>query len=172
MNNGLTAVILAAGMGTRLREVVGEQPKGLLRLGTSELIIRSLEILRHFGIEKIVMVTGYKEEDYQKSLAEKNIQVEFVTNHDYASTGSMHSLSLAEELVDSDILLLESDLFYEQLAIQTLIEQPGSAILLSGQTNSGDEVYVYGNQGKIDYISKEKKTEFTKQGELVGISRI
>jgi len=169
----LSAVILAAGMGTRLRDIVGEKPKGLLQLDGKELIVRSLELLQEFGIQNIVMVTGYNEEQYLERLQTEFPQVRFLCNKDYSITGSMHSLFLAQEALPSDFLLLESDLFYEKRALSTLIETPQeSAILLSGKTNSGDEVYVYGKDNQIELITKKPSDEFTLQGELVGISKI
>jgi len=55
-----TAVILAAGMGVRLRNVIGVCPKGLLEIEGKSLIIRSLERLKSEGIDRVVIVTGFR----------------------------------------------------------------------------------------------------------------
>ena len=166
------AVILAAGMGVRLRNVVGEIPKGLLEINGQTLISRSLECLKSFGVNQFIVVTGYQEEKYHEALKQKFPDMTFITNEDYAITGSMHSLLLAADHIQSDFLLLESDLLYEARTISTLLQQNRSTVLISGATNSGDEVYIYGGSDKIEKITKEKLASLTLQGELVGVSRI
>lgn len=168
-----TAVILAAGMGTRLREVVGGKPKGLLEINGNEIMKQSLDRILKNGIEKIIMVTGYESDVYQETLKEQYPMIEYVQNPDYARTGSMHSLYLAKEKIEGNFLLFESDLLYENRCISVLLElEQEDAILLSGATQSGDEVYIYGQNGLIELITKEAREELNKQGELVGISKI
>ena len=66
-----TAVILAAGMGIRLRNVTGLLPKGLLEIGGKSLISRSLENLKNEGIDRAVIVTGFQESLYHDKLQKK-----------------------------------------------------------------------------------------------------
>jgi choline kinase len=168
-----SAVILAAGMGQRLREIIDDKPKGLLAIDGKELVWRSLECLINHGITDITMVLGYMREKYIETLKEAFPDIKYVQNPDYAETGSMHSLLLAREQLRSDFLLLESDLLYEDRCISSLLEDPGDeAVLISGATHSGDEVYVHGEDGLIKYIAKKKHPDFISQGELVGISKI
>ena len=63
-----TAVILAAGMGVRLKNVIGECPKGLLEIEGKSLIIRSLERLKSEGIDRVIIVTGFQDTMYHKHL--------------------------------------------------------------------------------------------------------
>lgn len=168
-----TAVILAAGMGSRLREVIGDRPKGLLVIDEREIIKRSLDCLLNNGISEIIMVLGYLSEKYIQALNLDYPQIKYVQNPDYAVTGSMHSLFLASEHLTKDFLLLESDLLYENLCISSLIaDRSDEAILISGTTHSGDEVYVHGVSGFIKRIAKKKDPGLVSQGELVGISKI
>ena len=168
-----TAIILAAGMGTRLNAVISNKPKGLLNIEGKEIIKTSLERLIAHGIKNIIMVTGFQKEQYLNLLTESFPMVQFVENKDFAITGSMHSLFLARSYLTSDFLLLESDLIYENRAISELqnLALP-DVILLSGKTDSGDEVYVYGQSGKIELITKEIVNQHQRQGELVGVSKI
>jgi len=168
-----SAVILAAGMGTRLNAIIGDKPKGLLTIDGKEIIKMSLERLLNHGINNIILVAGFQKEQYRDLLAQEFPMVQFVHNDDYAVTGSMHSLFLARAEISDNFLLLESDLIYENRSLFELqsLEKP-DVILLSGKTNSGDEVYVYGESGRIKLISKEKVNQFSRQGELVGISKI
>lgn len=166
------AVILAAGMGSRLRGTFENQPKGFLRLGNTPIIEESLGKLIGAGITDIVIVTGYCHEVYDR-IAKKLPFVRTVFNPDYAKTGSMLSLCVATPCIHSDFLLLESDLIYEFNALQTVQNlRQKDVILLSGKTGSGDEVYVGIHGDRIVNLSKNRKDIETLGGELVGISKI
>jgi len=167
-----TAVILAAGMGTRLRSVIGHSPKGLLPWEDRPLIEHSLLRLRRAGVETVVLVVGFEADQYRRALGRFPLDIRYVLNEDYASTGSMHSLSLCAGKLAGDFFLLESDLLYELRALFTLGRATEEdLVLLSGPTQAGDEVYVYGRDGTIEAVSKIK-LDLPLLGELVGISKI
>jgi len=168
------AVILAAGMGTRLRTEHSGKPKGFLQLAGRPIIEDSIARLERAGISDILIVTGYAAEYYTQLAARHDGLVRTVHNPDYADSGSMYSLYCARELIDDDFLLLESDLVYESRALDVLvnIETP-DAVLLSGPTHAGDEVYVETAGGKLIAMSKNKaELGAGIAGELVGISKI
>lgn len=166
------AVILAAGMGSRLRSAVNDRPKGFLELGGKPLIGESIEKLVRCGVNRIIIVTGYKKEFYEE-FAQRYPFVRTVENPDFAVTGSMSSLACAKDEIDSDFLLLESDLCYELRGLLTLQNSRHvNSILLSGKTGSGDEVYVGTDAERIVNLSKDAGQIRALGGELVGISRI
>ena len=184
-----TAVILAAGMGIRLRNVTGLMPKGLLEIGEKSLISRSLESLKNEGIDRVIIVTGFQESHYHEHLQQQAVkpEIKFVHSKQFEVTGSMHSLFVAKHYLQEDFLLLESDLLYESRALRSVINFEGpDVVLASGETSSGDEVYIYGEKrekqsgtitgsivrGKITAISKKKFPGLSVQGELVGISKL
>lgn len=168
-----TAVILAAGMGTRLRNVIGEFPKGSLEIDDKPIILHSLEKLKQANIQNIILVTGYQNNIYHDLLKNVSPNIQFVYNSDYSITGSMHSLFLANSCIQDDFLLLESDLIYESLSLKALLEvEHSDVILLSGRTNSGDEVYVYGQSNILEYLSKIPDSSLNLLGEQVGICKI
>ena len=168
------AVILAAGQGTRLREVVSEGPKGFLRLGKQPIIQESLEKLLAAGIDEVVIVTGYGSGHYEALASLYSGKVRTIHNEKFAESGSMYSLYRARHVVKTPFLLLESDLIYEPRALQVLIEHSGGeAILISGPTHAGDEVYVATRDGNLDGMSKDPAAlDGEIAGELVGISKI
>jgi 2-aminoethylphosphonate-pyruvate transaminase len=168
------AVILAAGMGTRLRSEHEGKPKGFVELDGRAIIEISIASLERAGIRDIVIVTGYGAEHYRDLAARYDGLVRLVQNDTFADSGSMYSLYCARDLIDDDFLLLESDLIYEARALDVLIEHNGAdAVLLSGPTHAGDEVYVAAPQGRLVAMSKDKATlPCEPAGELVGITRI
>lgn len=173
MGNIQKAVILAAGMGTRLGEKSYGKPKGFLELGDRPIIIQSIEMLISHGIEQIALVSGYQAEMYQ-ILAEQYHQLTIIHNPAFAESGSAYSLSCAREFcADETYLLLESDLIYEPRAIRSLLEfDRGNAILTSGFTHSGDEVYIEARGNTFLKMSKQRTALGNVVGELVGISKI
>jgi choline kinase len=173
MPHASSAVILAAGMGTRLRGIQPALPKGMLQIGGASLIRRSIEHLYAVGITSILVVTGYRADAYRAFFESEFPEIKTVDNPDYARTGSMHSLSLAEPLVSGDFLLLESDLLYERRALTELVRQPsGDYVLLSGETKQGDEVYAYGYEGRLSLLTKIIQSGREPLGEFTGISRL
>ena len=166
------ACILAAGAGVRLGEAGQEQPKGFLRLGDRPIVVESIERLQRAGIERIVIVTGHRSEFYD-ALAGPDITL--VHNPRYSEAGSLWSLCCARDALPDDFLLLESDIVYEQRALEALQESPHpDAVLVSGFTASGDEVYVAARDGRLVGMSKRRE-DFAPaevRGEMVGLCRI
>jgi 2-aminoethylphosphonate-pyruvate transaminase len=174
--NPTTAVILAAGMGTRLKALGREAPKGFLRLGEKIIIEESLDKLRTAGIERVVLVTGHLSEMYDDLAGRSGGFVTTLRNDVYADSGSGYSLYLAGKVLEpgAGFLLLESDLIYEKRALDVLLGDPRpDIILLSGRTDSGDEVYVETKGGNLVAMAKDRSRLGPGiEGELVGISKI
>ena len=180
------AVILAAGLGIRLRSVIGEIPKGLLKIDGIGLIERTLEKLANHGLRDVFVVTGFKHELLEEVLspnAGQKLNLQFIHNDSYDDSGSMESLYQLKDQIQTDFLLFESDLIYENKALDVLLKHGSpDTILASGMTQSNDEVWICGisqqtpsdefEQGRIQFINKNPKSHFTIQGELVGISWI
>jgi len=172
-----TAVILAAGRGVRLGERGLARPKGFLQLGDRPIIEESLARLFAAGIERVVIATGHEAEQYE-ALARRlgpERRIELAHNERFAESGSMYSLYRARALVREDFLLLESDLIYEQRALTALLEDPRrDALLLSGFTQAGDEVFVETDErGELVDMSKQRGRLGPRiAGELVGITKV
>ena len=110
------------------------------------MISRSLESLKNEGIDRVVIVTGFQESLYHEHLQQQADipELEFVHSKQFEETGSMHSLFVAQNYLQEDFLLLESDLLYESRALPSVINFEGpDVVLASGKTGSGDEVFIY-----------------------------
>ena len=173
MNQVITkAVILAAGMGLRMKAMGEDFPKGFIRLGERPIIEYSLKTLIACGIREIMIVTGHKAE-YYENLKETYPEIRTVKNAKFADTGTVCSLGCARDFVDSDFILLESDLIFDPTAITGIINAPHSdCLLLSGTTNAGDEVYVEAMGNRVTGISKNRDLIKDSVGEYVGIAKI
>ncbi|MGJ0316377.1 2-aminoethylphosphonate--pyruvate transaminase [Aliarcobacter cryaerophilus] len=168
-----TAVILAAGFGSRLKERTKSQPKGFLQIEGQTLIERSINNLFLAGIKKVYIGTGYLSEVYEE-FSEKFDSIETLKNEKFASTGSMYTLYNLKEKIKEDFLLLESDLLYEVDALKELLEDKKEDIILaSGKTNSNDEVYIQVDyKNYLEAMSKDKSKLNSIYAELVGITKI
>ena len=167
------AIILAAGMGVRLKELNRGVPKGFISLGDDKPIIEhSIDALLACGIKDIIIVTGFMDEHYE-NLRSRYPQIKTVRNEKYSETGTMYSLWCARNLVNTDFILLESDLIYEIRAIKELLESTSeNSILISEKTDAGDEVYVGADDNWVKQISKDRKTLSSIVGEFIGISKL
>ncbi|WP_318505542.1 2-aminoethylphosphonate aminotransferase [Bacillus sp. T3] len=168
-----TAVILAAGLGSRIRERSGEHPKGFLQLENCSIIELSILNLLEAGMTKIYLGTGYKKEDYEQ-LAQKYPQIQCVHNPKYASSGSLYTLYQFKNVVQEDFLLLESDLIYEKKALSEIINHEKTNVILGSQfTNSGDEVFIEVDEtGQLLQMSKDRAVLNRIYAELVGITKL
>ena len=167
------AVILAGGLGSRLKDKTKTMPKGFLEIGGTAIVEQSVQKLLAHGIEKIVIGTGHCSE-YYDSLAKKYPAIITVKNENYANTGSMGTLEVCASLVDKNFLLLESDLIYDSAGLFSLInDERKNLILASGATKSGDEVYLEADEKNcLTGLSKNKDALKNIFGELVGITKL
>ena len=129
----MQAIILAAGMGKRLKELTKDNTKCMVKVNGVTLIERLLGQLEKYCLKKIVIVVGYQGRkliDFIKSLKIKT-RVEFIDNPIYDKTNNIYSLSLAKnDLCADDTLLFESDLIVEDSVIQNLIDDPRETLAL------------------------------------------
>jgi len=167
------AVILAGGLGSRLKDKTKTMPKGFLEIGGTAIVEQSIQKLLACGIEKIIIGTGHCSEYYDQ-LAQKYSAIFTVKNERYADTGSMGTLEVCAPFVTDSFLLLESDLIYDSVGLFTLInDDRKNLILASGATHSGDEVYLEADENSyLIGLSKNKETLKNIFGELVGITKL
>lgn len=166
------AVVLAAGMGLRLRSVLDDRPKGLLEIHGESLMARSVRLLRSAGITRITIVTGYRADLYDRFAAGAP-DIQLLHNAVYETTGSMASLAIAlDALRGQDLLVLESDIVYEPRALDVMLTSPPDSTLASGPTGAGDEVWVCAPRGRLQAMSKTRSDLACVSGEFVGITRL
>jgi len=168
-----TAVIMAAGLGSRFGKMTETMPKGFIEVGGKSMVIRSIETLISCGIKRIVIGTGYKKEAYE-ALKEQYPQIECVYSPRYAETNSMYTLwNCREAIGDDNFILLESDIIYSKNAITELLEDAHPDIMLiTPVTKFQDQYYVeYDANGILTRCSTNKE-EISAKGELVGIHKL
>lgn len=129
----MQGLILAAGMGKRLKELTAGNTKCMVKVNGVTLIERVLRILDRKNLSKIVIVVGYRGQQLIDYIATLNIQtpIIYVNNEIYDKTNNIYSLALAGDyLCAEDTLLFESDLIFEEAVVDALLEDPRETLAL------------------------------------------
>jgi choline kinase len=172
----LKAVILAAGVASRLRPLTDQTPKCLLNVGHETILGRTLESLRLSGVNELVMVTGYREDQIRDFVMRTfpHLAVTWLSNAEYASTNNIYSLWLTRKsIAGHDMLLLDSDIVFDSRIIRLLIDS-GHENCLAVSTSkplAQEEIKVrVSADGMILEIGKEV-TAADALGESIGIEK-
>ena len=129
----MQGMILAAGMGRRLKELTKDNTKCMVKVNGVTLIERMLRQMDKLYLSRIVIVVGYEGQKLIDYIATLHIKtpVCFVNNPVYDKTNNIYSLALAKEyLIREDTLLLESDLIFEEGVLSMLLEDKRETLAL------------------------------------------
>lgn len=129
----MQAIILAAGMGKRLKDLTHNNTKCMVKVNGVTLIDRMLHQIDSHKLSKIVIVVGYKGKELVEYIKTLDIKtpIVFVDNPVYDKTNNIYSLYLAKDyLLKEDTLLFESDLIFEDSVLDSLIDDPRETLTL------------------------------------------
>lgn len=173
----MKAIILAAGMASRLRPLTNDTPKCLLKVGERCLLQRSIDALKQNGIREFVIVTGYLHEKIEQFVQQQygdSISVTYIYNDVYETTNNIYSLWLARpEAENEEILLLDSDLLYDPEIIRCVLDNGAENVLTLIKHELGEEEMkvVVNADGAITEISKTCRVADA-AGESLGIEKM
>lgn len=131
----MKALILNSGLGCRMGVITKEHPKCMTEISHTDTILsRQLKQLVSFGIEEVVMTTGYYDDvlvDYCNVL-HLPLKFTFVNNPLYDQTNYIYSIYCAKEhLQNDDIILMHGDLVFENLVMEAVVDSPNSCMVVS-----------------------------------------
>lgn len=170
----MQAIILAAGMGKRLKELTNNNTKCMVKVNGVAMIDRMLHQIQSQNISRIVIVVGYEGQkliDYIVTLG-ITTPIKYIENPIYDKTNNIYSLALAsKELCEEDTLLFESDLIFEDSVLDALVSDPRPTLALVDKYESwmdgtcvklapddSIEAFVPGKKFKFDEIKDYYKT--------------
>ncbi len=174
---GVRAIILAAGTASRLRPLTSHTPKCLLKVGERTLLQRSMDALIKAGIREFCIVTGYLHEmieDFVRKQYADSINVTYIYNEVYETTNNIYSLWLARpEAEGQEVLLLDSDLLYDGEIVKRVLADKHDNVLTLIRHELGEEEMkvVIDAEGSIVEISKTCDPALA-AGESLGIERM
>lgn len=130
----MQAVILAAGMGKRLGKLTDSDTKCMVEVNGIKLIDRLLDSINAVGVERVVIVVGYRSERVMGYVGDdwKGTPIIYVKNENYDKTNNIYSLFLASNyLKTQDTILFESDVIFDHSIIQRLVasDDPNLAVV-------------------------------------------
>ena len=172
----LKALMLAAGIGARLEKGPDHPPKVLLEFAGKTLLERHIEILRHLGIDGIVMVTGYRADDIHQAIAGLGAGdcIETIHNPDF-TLGPVVSLWTAREVLTSgdDIIFMDADVLYDHRLMRPLVEtEHANCMLMDREVRPGeDPVKICIRDGEIVDFHKRITNAHDYWGEWPGFLR-
>jgi len=169
----MKAVILAAGVASRLRPLTNNTPKCLLKVGSKNILELAIENLIENKIFDIVIVTGYLENQIRDFLNRRfpELNITFYYNGLYESTNNIYSLWLARHALHADdMLLMDSDIVFDKRIIAKLCSSGyQSCLALKRHDVLDEEIKVRtDNNGRVLEINKEVDPSEA-AGESVGI---
>ncbi len=162
-------------MSKRLRPLTDTTPKCLLKIGHENLLERTIENVLANNINDFIFVTGYKE-DLIKDFVNKRfpgINKIFITNPDYENNNNSYSLWMTKEHINGNILLLDSDILFEEKIITLLLTSGHENCLAVNFTDNLDEEQIkviLDRENRVIEIGKEISIEKS-AGESIGIEK-
>jgi Predicted sugar nucleotidyltransferases len=172
----MKAVILAAGIASRLRPLTDTTPKCLLKVGERCLLERAFDALIQNGFNEFIIVTGYRQQqiiDFLQSHYPAQ-RITFIYNDKYESTNNIYSLWLTRPHVDGEeFLLLDSDILFDPRIVTKLLESDkADALALNRHELGTEEIKVIADQEqRVVEISKVCSISEA-IGESIGIEKM
>jgi choline kinase len=134
-----SAILLAAGQGTRIEGITAE-PKVLLNLHGRSLIERHLEAWEAVGLQHAVLVVGYEQKLIREVVAalDTPLKITWVDNQEYAAKGNTHSMWLGLEASPAGAIVFDADLVYEPAILKRFVDSPEPNSILVGAGSLDD----------------------------------
>ena len=159
-----TAIILAGGMGTRLKTIISDLPKPMAPIMNVPFLTYQLNYLKHFGIKKVIFSVGYLSEKiiahYNQSF--ENISIEYSIEKNPLGTGGGIRMAISN-LKEDLVLILNGDSFFDLNLEQFYnlhLEQKAEFSLALRYVNNSER---YGN---IEFNSSHQITSFIEKNQL------
>jgi histidinol-phosphate/aromatic aminotransferase/cobyric acid decarboxylase-like protein/CTP:phosphocholine cytidylyltransferase-like protein len=163
------AVILAAGVGSRLSPLTIETPKCLTEVNGQPILFRALQALASQGLSEAVIIVGHHADQVRERVGRSRygLDISYVEAPRYVTTNNIHSLWSARDFCDEDILLLEGDVVFDDSVLAQILEQPRSAaaVVPHRRELSGTVVRHDTNGAITDFVmSADQDETFTPEG--------
>ena len=160
----MKAIILAAGVGSRLGDVTKTTPKCLINIGSKIIAEHQIEALTANNITDISIVIGHQAEKVKTALKNKNAK--FYENKDYDKTGMLESLFCAKEELNDDVIMLYGDVVFREDLIRKIIQDKSDFCLV---VDRGKEILHQSEEAFEEYHGEKIAKGSTKVNIVNGI---
>lgn len=163
----MRALILAAGLGTRLAPLTDNCPKSLVEVNGQPIIMKQISNLHENGITDITVISGYKADVLEDRVKKEYPDIKIICSVDYATTNNMYSAYMAKDVMNGEeFLMMNADVFFDASVITELLKfEAPNAIVTDIGTYIEESMKVVEKEGRLVAISKTIAQE-----EALGVS--
>jgi choline kinase len=172
-----TAVILVAGIGSRLRPMTDDRPKALVDLGGETILGRTVRLLASYGVRKVVLATGYREDAVRAAMQNAPLVASYCRNPEFDRTQNSVSLALCRDALGTDAFFkLDGDVVFQRQVLERLDASPAELAVAvdAGRMLDAEAMKVsLAGPGALQISAFGKGIELAQSaGESIGIERI
>ena len=172
------ALIIAAGLGSRLKKQTEKLPKCMLDFGGKTLLERQLEAYRKCGVTNISLVRGYKKEKINYK------GLKYFENNDYRNNNILNSIFYAEKIIDGNIIISYSDILFEPSVVKRTLESNhdisvvvdidwrGYYVGRKDHPISEAENVIFNSNNEVEKIGKINTGKEEVHGEFIGMIKL
>lgn len=153
----MKALILAAGLGSRLAPITDNVPKSMVPVNGKPILVKQIENLLNNSVNDITVITGYKSEVIEELVRNNYPFINIIKSKDYINTNNMYSAYLAKnKLYGEGFLMMNADVYYDDIVITELLkEKYVNAIVTDIGTYNEESMKVTEENGRLVSISKQ-----------------
>lgn len=156
---GMKAIILSAGQGSRLGHLTADRPKCLIEFAGKSLLDWQLDVLSASGVEDAVVVTGFRDDQIEASLARRpsGPHVRTIYNPFYKVADNLGSLYIAREEIAGECLVWNGDTLVSNALMKRVLANPQAGICVTVDRKPGyddDDMKVVEEGGRLKAIGK------------------
>ena len=179
INKNMTkALIIAAGLGSRLKKHTENLPKCMLDFGGKTLLQRQLDVYKKCGVSDISLIRGYKKE----KINYKNIK--YFDNKDFKKNNVLNSIFYAEKVINGNIIIAYSDILFDSVAVKRLlssdhdisvvvdIDWRGYYVGRKDHPITEAENVIFNSNNEVEKIGKINKGNDDVHGEFIGMIKL
>ena len=160
-NNNLKAIVLTAGIGSRINKYTRLIPKSMIKINQKYIFEYILENLHKAKIKEVIFVVGYKSNLLKPKIIKKckelDINLKIIVSKRYKTTNTMYSLWLARKYLKTNFIFLHGDLIFSYKMLNQFIKFPykNSIIIDKNQPKDWDDAMkIISNKKLLKYMSK------------------
>ncbi len=156
-----TALLLAAGTGSRLAPLTDNVPKCLVQVDNNSILDRLVAALQSHNFKRLVIVIGHQGDSIRNFLGTRagNMEITYIASPLYKTTNNIYSLWLASKAIDEPFLLIESDLVFDPKMLEDMLQPDRIAISRLQPWMNGTTVTINNHQKIKAFQANNKKTD-------------
>tara|TARA_B100001175_G_scaffold105361_1_gene89496 strand:+ start:666 stop:1802 length:1137 start_codon:yes stop_codon:yes gene_type:complete len=172
------ALIIAAGLGSRLKKHTENLPKCMLDFGGKTLLQRQLDSYKKCGIKDISLIRGYKKEKINYK------GIKYFENKDYKENNILNSIFYGEKVINGNIIISYSDILFDSSVVQRTLDSNhdisvtvdidwrGYYVGRKDHPISEAENVIFNSNNEVQKIGKINKGSEEIHGEFIGMIKL